>query len=369
MLRNRIISGVLAATMLIGAAACDRKTDAAGADTNTKIAEPAGDTDSKTAGTGDADDTNDAGDANSKADTTDAATDSATDASLTPIPATDDILFKYAYHNMAWVYQSRIVLITCSGDVYVFEDNIGSLGMSNGDQIKFSYLKEYSKPVAHIDPADMTELYNACLAVDPGAKTDRVSEMEDAGEYKFIYVDQETSLEITLVEKGDYKLKTDDPALLKAQGLAETLIQKVNYSKAKYKLFLQTEFINAPCGDDDGNGGDDATGLVGTHIVFDDYDEMIAFCRDNGIGIDLNEETRTTWKDAKYMLLQVFDTNRSADGVLITDGKVLQLLPSLAEFEYDPAFDGKVCAAIWRFDDFEEGVYVDENGNPWELYG
>ena len=366
MLRNRIISGVLAATMLIGAAACDRKTDAAGADTNTKIAEPADDAGAKTAGAGDA------GDADSKADTSDAAADdttnaaignvadSATAASLTPIPSTDDILFKYAYHNMAWGYQSRIVLITCSGDVYVFEDNVGSLGMNNGDQIKLRYLKEYAEPTAHIDPSDMTELYNACLAVDPGVKTDRVSAMEDAGECKFIYVDQDTSLEITIVEKGDYELKTDDPALLKAQGLAETLIQRISYSGAAQKLFLQTEFINAPYG---------GTELIGTHIVFDDYNEMIAFCRDNGIGIDLNEDTRTTWKDAKYMLLRVFDTNQIADGVLITDGKVLQILPSLAEFEYDPAYDGKVCAAIWRFDGFEEGVYVDENGDPWELYG
>lgn len=76
--------------------------------------------------------------------------------------------------------------------------------------------------------------------------------------------------------------------------------------------------------------------------------------------------TGTLWTEAKYML-QVFETNQRAGGVLITDGKVLQILPSLAEFEYDPAYDGKVCVSIWRFDGFEEGTYVDENGNPWEL--
>jgi hypothetical protein len=358
MLRNRIISGVLAAAMLIVAAACDKgNTDntAKAADTETSAA---ADTETKTAGAADADNTDAKTDDSDDTNAADANTGA--NAALTPIPSTDDILFKYAYHNRAWGYQSRIVLITCSGDVYVFEDNVGSLGMNNGDQIKLRYLKEYAEPTAHIDPFDMTELYNACLAVDPGVKTDRVSAMEDAGECKFIYVDQDTSLEITIVEKGDYELKTDDPALLKAQGLAETLIQRISYSGAAQKLFLQTEFINAPYG---------GTELIGTHIVFDDYNEMIAFCRDNGIGIDLNEDTRTTWKDAKYMLLRVFDTNQIADGVLITDGKVLQILPSLAEFEYDPAYDGKVCAAIWRFDGFEEGVYVDENGDPWELYG
>ena len=53
--------------------------------------------------------------------------------------------------------------------------------------------------------------------------------------------------------------------------------------------------------------------------------------------------------------------------MLITKDKKLQILPSLAEFEYDPAYDGKVCVSIWRFDNFEDGVYVDENGDPWEL--
>ena len=103
------------------------------------------------------------------------------------------------------------------------------------------------------------------------------------------------------------------------------------------------------------------------NIVFDDYNEMIAFCRENGIEIDLNEDTRTRWEEAKYMLLQIFDTNRQADGVLITKDKEIRILPSLAEFEYDPAYDGKVCVSIWRFDDYKEGVYVDENGDPWEL--
>ena len=51
----------------------------------------------------------------------------------------------------------------------------------------------------------------------------------------------------------------------------------------------------------------------------------------------------------------------------IPEDKEIRILPSLAEFEYDPAYDGKVCVSIWRFDDYKEGVYVDENGDPWEL--
>ena len=349
MLRNKIISGALIASMLIGTTACS-ESNSTGGDTSTTARTSTTTTTNAAADTAPSD-PGTTGDSVS----TD---DSDTPGSLKPIPATDDVLFTYKYHNMAWGYQSRSLLITCSGDVYVFEENIGSRGMNNGDQIKLSYLKEYSKPTAHIDPADMTELYNACLEVNPDVKTDKVSMMEDAGEYIFSYIDRETSLEIPVVIKGDWEMTTDDPALLKAQGLAETLIQRISYSSAAQKLFLNTEIINAPYG---------GTELIGTHIVFDDYDEIIAFCRDNDIEIDLNEDTRTRWKEAKYILLQVFDTNQQADGVLITKDKKLQILPSLAEFEYDPAYDGKVCVAIWRYDNFENGVYVDENGEPWEL--
>ena len=350
MLRNKIISGALIAAMLIGTAACDKSSRTGSGDTSTTGGTGTTTTTSATTDTAPSD-PGTTGDSVS-------ADDSDTPGSLKPIPATDDVLFTYKYHNMAWVFQARSVLVTCRGDVYVFEENIGSLNMSNGDQIKLSYMKEYSKPIAHIEPSEMEALYNACLEIGPDVKTDRKNVMEDAGEYRFSYVDQDTYQEIPVVITGDWEMTTDDQVLLKAQKLAEILIQKIRYSSAAQKLYLNTEFINAPYG---------GTGLIGTHIVFDDYNEMIAFCRDNGIEIDLNEDTRTRWEEAKYMLLQVFDTNRQVDSVLITKDKEIRILPSLAEFEYDPAYDGKVCVSIWRFDDYKEGVYVDENGDPWEL--
>ena len=128
----------------------------------------------------------------------------------------------------------------------------------------------------------------------------------------------------------------------------------------KLQLYLNSTLINVPY---------DGSALVGTHLVFTDFDELIEFCEDYGVEIGMNEETRTLWKQAKYMLLQVFDTDRRADGVLIRNDSELRILPTLSEYEYDPYLDGKICVAIWRFDEFEEGKYVDENGDPWEVYG
>ena len=376
MLRNKIISGIMVATMLTGVAACDKNA-------GTKRIENYS-TSSFTADNGDNGSSNTPNTTitsytitytngifadNKTTPTISPITTKSSDSpapvtppitldNLTPIPDTDDLLFKYTYHNFAWIYESKNFYITCNGDVYMFEDNAGSVGMSNGDDIKYRYLQEYSEPTGHIDPSIMLELYKACLEIDPYVKTDMVNEMDDAGEYKFTYTDQKELTEIPLLITGDCAMKTDDPALLKAQELAVALIPKIPYSKTHPMLFLNTAFIDAPYG---------GTELIGTHIVFDDYDKMICYCEDNGIEINPDQETRTRWKEAKYMLMQVFDTNQPADGVLITNGEVLQFLPSLSEFEYNPFYDGKVCVSIWRFDDFEEGMYVDENGDPWKL--
>ena len=92
-----------------------------------------------------------------------------------------------------------------------------------------------------------------------------------------------------------------------------------------------------------------------------------SICEENGIELDA-DAAREQLEEASYILLQVFDTDQRLSGALITGDKVLQLLPSLEAFEYDPAYDGKVGVGIWRFEGFEEGRYVDENGDPWLLY-
>ena len=48
------------------------------------------------------------------------------------------------------------------------------------------------------------------------------------------------------------------------------------------------------------------------------------------------------------------------------DNKELRFLPSLEEYEPDPAFEGKVTVAIMRCDMLEKYDYVNENGNSWK---
>lgn len=351
MLRNKLIAVLLAASMLIGVASCSKKS---GKDNETApdvITETAGSTADKSSVD------------NASSTTTDQVNSddpSGTAGTQVPLPNTENILFKYTYHNTAWGWQSSVTFILCNGDVYTFEDNISARITPNADQIEFSYIKEYASPTAHISKIALTELYNACLKIDPDVSTTMESTGNDMGEYKFVYIDQETFEEIPITITGDWTMKTGDPALSNAMELVDKTLASIPLRNTKYQLCLNSMMINVPY---------DGSALVGTHLVFTDFDELISFCEDYGVEIGMNQETRTVWKQAKYMLLQVFDTDQRADGVLIKNDEELRILPSLADYEYDPDFDGKICVAIWRFDDFEEGKYVDENGDPWELYG
>ncbi|MBR3340037.1 MAG: hypothetical protein IKG30_00315 [Clostridiales bacterium] len=367
MLRKKIISGLLIGSVLLGVAACSKGKDKDNTNQDTGLI-PVSDTN----GTGGNSVSGNNGSSDSGASGADPGSDITLDsgsgssgggissADMVQVPASENVLFKYTYHNMAWSWQSSVTFILCNGDVYTFEDNISARMSQNANETELSYIREYAEPTAHLSRIALTELYNACLKVDPNVSTTMESTGNDMGEYKFVYVDQETFEEIPITITGDWTLKTDDPALNYAMELVDKTLASIPLRNVKLQLYLNSTLINVPY---------DGSALVGTHLVFTDFDELIEFCEDYGVEIGMNEETRTLWKQAKYMLLQVFDTDRRADGVLIRNDSELRILPTLSEYEYDPYLDGKICVAIWRFDEFEEGKYVDENGDPWEVYG
>ena len=372
--RKRFISRLLAAAVLMGAAACDRNAGRnKPADTSDDIAgvEDTAATDGTIkvtiaeTGSGDAD-----GDAYAGTDAiTDKGTDTDADSSgktdVTtaglPVPTGeyDPIVFMYTYSNMAWRYETMCTLITASGEVYIFRDNPAVSMMHNGRDIELGYLKEYAEPSWHLDHEDIEELYEVCCAVAPDVETDMVHAAYDRGEYKFTCIDQETGREITVSVDGDYRMETDNPTLKEAQELSEDLLADIRGPITDLKLNLYSYCISAPYG---------GTELIGTHLVFDSFEKLTKYCEENGIELDV-EAAREQFEEASYIMLQVFDTDQRLSGVLITDDEVLQLLPSLEAFEYDPAYDGKVGVGMWRFEGFEEGRYVDENGDPWVLYG
>ena len=265
----------------------------------------------------------------------------------------------YTYTNMAWGYDSRCMLVTVGGEVYVFSDSPVVSMMHNGRDIEREYLKEYSEPAWLLDREDIEELYDVCCEVAPDVETDKVHVAYDCGEYRFTCIEQETGREITVSVDGDYRMETDDPTLKKAQELSEKLLSSIGGPRKDIKLNLYSHCISAPYG---------GTELIGTHLVFDSFDKLVEYCEENGIELDV-VAAREQFEEASYIMLQVFDTDQRLSGALITDDEVLQLLPSLEAFEYDPAYDGKVGVGMWRFEGFEEGRYVDENGDPWVLYG
>ena len=368
--RKRFISGLLAAAVLMGAAACDRN---AGRDLPTDTSDDiAGVEDTAVtdgtikvtiAETGSGDASGDAG-AGTDAITdkgTDTDTDSSgkTDVTTAGLPAPtaeyDPIVFMYTYTNMAWGYDSRCMLVTASGEVYVFSDSPVVSMMHNGRDIELGYLKEYAEPSWHLDHEDIEELYDVCCEVAPDVETDKVHVAYDCGEYRFTCIEQETGREITVFIDGDYRMETDDPTLKKAQELSEKLLSSIGGPRKDIKLNLYFHCISAPYG---------GTELIGTHLVFDSFEKLVEYCEENGIELDV-VAAREQFEGASYIMLQVFDTDQRLSGALITDDEVLQLLPSLEAFEYDPAYDGKVGVGMWRFEGFEEGRYVDENGDPW----
>lgn len=355
--RKKLIAGLLAASMLMGFAACDRNSGerSSGEDGSAEdgIAE-----ETVTEGTIKVTiaETSDEADG-----TSEAATDPVviTDINISDFQVPDGepekILFKYTYHNMAWGYQSSCTIITGNGNVYTFKDTPALSEDYNTGEIELLYLQEYAEPTGHIDPAQLEELYEVCCSVSPDVETRDVHTAYDAGEHMFICVDQQEQYQFPILVTGDKTMETDDPALLKAQELAEEFIAGLARPNADIKLSLYSYNTSAPYG---------GTELIGTHIVFDSFDKLVSYCEENGIELDV-ESVRDQLGEASYILLQVFDTDQRMAGMMITDDKVLQLLPSLGEFEHDPAYDGKVCVGITRFEGFKEGQYVDENGDPW----
>ena len=349
----------MAAAMLMGAAACDRNAGrdvSADMGDDTIVTEVTAATDGTIKVTIAETDSTDT-------DTTDATTaDIVIDVTTADLPVPtgeyDPIVFMYTYRNMAWGYDSKCLLVTAGGEVYVFSDSPVVATMYNGRDIELRYLKEYAEPEWILDREDIEELYEVCCEVAPDVETNMVHTAYDAGEYKFTCIDQDTGREITVSVDGDYRMETDDATLQKAQRLSEKLIASISGDRTDLKLNLYSHIISAPYG---------GTELIGTHLVFDSFDKLVEYCEVNGIELDV-DAAREQLEEASYILLQVFDTDQRLSGALITDDKVLQLLPSLEEFEYDPAYDGKAGVGIWRFEGFKEGHYVDENGNPWVVY-
>ena len=278
---------------------------------------------------------------------------------ITPDVSEDFILFSYEHGNMAWGYQSEKMLILNNGDAYVFENAPGTAGDQNGRDLAVAYLKQYSEPSYHMSTTQLRELYDICKKIDPDVKTGEKDTAKDMGSYVFKFYDPETAREVTIIKTGDMTMTTDDKTLIKAREKAESILGRQGVINKDLYLSLSSSITNVPYGGKD---------LIGKNMSFDSYDKLLEFCSKNGIDVEkyLTELVKKSYQEAKYIILQVYDTNLLVDGYLNTDNKEFRFLPSLADYEYNPDFDGKVTVAICRCDQLEKFDFVNENGSPWK---
>ena len=359
MLKNRLISALLAVSLIAGVTACS--TDSAnnnGGDTpENTITEQNEPSDEETEGTSD----EDTAGTTETTESTDTTSNKTTKAKKLAVPEAgeDYILFSYEYGNMAWGYQSVKMLFLNNGDVYTFENDPGTAIDKNGRDLAVQYLKAYAEPATHISASKLKDLYDICKKIDPDVKTEEKSTAKDMGSYMFKFYDPETYQEVLILKTGDVTMTTDDKNLKAAQKKAESLLRKQGAVNEDYYLSLNPGIVNVPYGGKD---------LIGQNMSFDSYDKLLAFCNKNGIDVEkyLTDEMKKSYGQAKYFILQVYDTNLMVDGYLRIDEKVLKFLPSLADYEYNPAFEGKVTVAIMRFDKLDKYELVNENGTPWK---
>ena len=359
MLGNKIVSGMLVTALAMGITAC-------GGGVPTPVPDPVPDSVEQETGNKPGEETEKIyGGADVPEDTTEAQTepqvtgDKASTGLITDKAGEDYIVFLYEYGNMAWGYQSYKFLFLNNGDVYYFKNDIGTASDQAGRDLAVKYLKEYSEPSFTLDIDGLRDLYEACKKIAPDVKTTSENTAKDMGSYEFKFLDPETSKEVLISKDGDWTMKTDDPALLKAQDKAAKILTKQFDTIKPRSLSLSTAIINVPYGGKD---------LIGKNMSFDSYDKFTEFCKKNGIDAEscMTDALKKSYRQAKYIIVQVYDTNRRISGYMTYDNKELKFLPSLEEYEHDPAFDGKVTVAIMRCDQLEKTDYVNEDGTPWK---
>ena len=129
---------------------------------------------------------------------------------------------------MAWGYQSAKMLILNNGDVYVFENAVGTANDKNGSDLAVQYLKTYSKPSYQISVKKIRELYDLCKEIDMDIiKTSEKNTGNDMGSYTFKFFDPETGEETLIIKTGDRTMTTDDKDLIKAQEKAERILKRL----------------------------------------------------------------------------------------------------------------------------------------------
>ena len=347
MLKNRLISVMLITLLTAGMADCTMNSVKKQSNDSSENTEETANTHADTTTTNSTvDNAADTGSANSRELVTDEASE-------------DFILFSYEYGNMAWGFQSSKMFILNNGDVFVFENAPGTAQDQNTRDLAVTYLKEYAEPSYHISTKQLRELFDICKEIDPDVKTSEKSTANDMGSYVFKFYDPETAREVTIIKTGDWTMTTDDKTLKKAQKKAESIMGRQGAPNADLYLSLSSPVTNVPYGGKD---------LIGKNMSFDSYDSLLVFCQKNGIDVEkyLSDNVKKSYQEAKYIILQVYDTNIMVDGTLKTDDKVYRFLPSLADYECNPEFEGKVTVAISRCDLLEKNNFVNENGFPWK---
>nr|MCR4646970.1 hypothetical protein [Oscillospiraceae bacterium] len=155
--------------------------------------------------------------------------------------------------NYAWGYDDYGLFVDTAGYVYPFDfrEQYGGLVGKSELPGKLDLLRQWSAPVAHIDPADVQAFVESAQKIRNRDSYQSESRMCDYGERQLIFCDPETGEQLMLAEWGDWDKSLTDPnapaAILKGKAIMEA-VSSVNGAGPELRLYTPEDvpFLELP---------------------------------------------------------------------------------------------------------------------------
>ena len=294
----------------------------------------------------------------------------------------DRILFTYEYSNMAWGYQSRVIVIM--GDGRYYETSNPLLRSSSGAQADYdsrliAQIRTITQAQAafRINNDYLMELYTVASQVDPNASKTSRHAMCDYGQYNIFYWDEEGN-KVLCASKGDVEYTINDPNAQLVEQMWDNLDDHAEDLNGNGSLRVYIDpsapiktvhcgYIELP----DGSSG---------KYVFKNYADFLKAAEEWGLNLDeLNITDDAIYLDQPvFVQFDLFNTmgyNRNYVA-LATDGEKYFFIESDECSDPGPddvvpqALDGFVTVGIYPSNDKNQDLSALKtfDGSLWELY-
>ncbi|MBR6253801.1 MAG: hypothetical protein IKR22_00030 [Clostridiales bacterium] len=370
-MNRRLICVFISLTILTcTAAGCRKKTDAHGKVTDNSVkVQMVSDSER------DSDDSPiDSSDSTSAAEDT-AETTSYKDGELDP----DRVLFTQEYTNMAWGYQSEVIVVMGDGRYYVTSNKVSNSASGDYDSRLAENIKAVTQTEAEVfvEHDYLMKMNMVASQVDPNARKTSEYAMNDYGQENLYYWD-ENGNKVLCASKGDVKYTIDDSNAKDVEQLWEHLFEHLTDANGNGPVQVYADY-SAPiktihCGYvelPDGSSG---------KYVFKNYDEFLKAAEEWGLDLDELNITSNAYylNQPVFVQFDLFNTmghNREYF-VLATDGDSYFFIKSKNCSDPAPddmvpqALDGFVTVGICTAPDIDQDLtgIKTEDGSEWELY-